>query len=79
MKLLNRLFDWLQMRCPHDDDNVISDIMEGAFAPTKGPGTEIKWCSRCGAYRICWGDNLWTTLAQHATEWRVPRASWAKR
>ena len=61
------IFEWFQRRCPHSDDDVRADILEGS-----GGEHELKWCLRCGAYR-----HAWAGMDPKLTQWREPRATWS--
>ena len=66
MRLLDRLLSWLQGRCPHPDDSVVADILEG------GGTSQVRWCKICGAYKFVYPDG-------RENFWRIPRPLWEKR
>lgn len=65
MRFLNWLFWQFQKRCGHDGLDVSADILEGS-----GHDVGVKWCRRCGAYIITYGNCLDQVV------WRMPRATW---
>lgn len=61
MNILDWLVDkWLKA-CPHRDEHVATDILEGSGRPFQ----EVKYCRRCGAVMVLPG-----------IEWRRPRPLW---
>jgi hypothetical protein len=44
-QIIDRIVDWWLKKCPHRDDHVAADILEG------GGGVEVEYCRRCGAVR----------------------------
>lgn len=79
-KIANRIFEFLQRRCPHDSAWVSADILEGALrggssmASVKDDDQCVQWCKRCGAYRVTNGTfGAWT-----GWEWHSPYATWTE-
>ena len=57
----DQIFAFLQRRCPHPDEMVAADILEGDVKHL-----ELKWCRRCGAVGPRW------VLTQTSTCLRLP-------
>lgn len=66
--LIENFIQRWQVKCPHEPRYVRADVLEGDV-----PGREVHWCYRCGAYKV----SVYMTGMQ--TEWRQPKAAWARR
>jgi len=65
-RLLDHLIDWWMRRCPHDDQHVAADILEGGWDRGR-----VKYCRRCGSVQVAYDGH-----PMNISEWRRPRPLW---